>query len=304
MEDVDINYRIIVDDAVKYLNAKVKAIKGPPVKLLGTIQDITPQVLSENALQQKNMELQQLNSNLEEFVFIASHDLKEPIRKIITFSEMITHAEAERLGEKSRSYFERMIGAARRMDKLVQDLLSLSVISKNQSFTECSLQTILSEAIQDLELKITEKRAVINSDKLPTAFVNHSQFRQLFFNLIGNSLKFAAKDIPLVINISSRMLSLREVEQLSLIKHNDYLKITFEDNGIGFENVYAEKIFQMFQRLHGKVDYEGTGIGLAICKKIVENHKGIIYANGAPGKGAIFTVIIPQVVKANGHKQE
>jgi PAS domain S-box-containing protein len=292
---VDFKYRIVLNGtAVKYLNTKIELISESPDKLTGTVQDITPQVESENALQQKNQELQLLNTNLEEFVFVASHDLKEPVRKIITFTEMIKANDAERLSEKGKQFFERLVDAAHRMQVLIDGLLSLSTITRNNDFQNYSLQKIVHEATSDLDLKIKEKNAIINARNLPEAYIIPVQFRQLFYNLISNSLKFSKKDIPIVINISACQLPHEEIEELSLPKNCRYLKIILEDNGIGFENEYAEKIFQMFQRLHGKVDYEGTGIGLAICKKIVENHKGIIYASGAPSRGAIFTVIIPK----------
>lgn len=293
-EPVDFKYRIITANSIRYLNAKIELASESPDRLFGTVQDITSQVESEMFLQQKNQELQQLNTNLEEFVFVASHDLKEPVRKIITFSQMITTSEAAGLTEKGRQYFRRMVDAATRMQVLIDGLLSLTLISRNSDFQNYPLQKILEEATSDLDIKIREKNATIHAGELPEAYIIPVQFRQLFYNLISNSLKFAKNDTPAVINITARPLLKLEVDQLPLPANHKYLKITLQDNGIGFENEYAEKIFQMFQRLHGKVDYEGTGIGLAICRKIVENHRGIISATGEPGKGAIFTIIIPQ----------
>jgi PAS domain S-box-containing protein len=299
---VDFNYKIVLPEGViKHLNAKLQIaddkFSGYP-RLFGTVQDVTMQVETETSLQQKNVQLKQSNANLEEFVFVASHDLKEPIRKIITFSELISSGEKDTLSEKSQSYFERITKAAQRMQVMIDDLLALSVISQNNVFESYSLQILLEEVLQDLDLKIKEKHAVINCEKLPAILINPKQFRQLFLNLLNNSLKFAKADTQPVINIKSRMLTQKEVEQLSLIKGDNYLMLVFEDNGIGFDNAYADKIFQMFQRLHGKVDYEGTGIGLAVCKKVVENHKGIIYAHGDPGQGASFTIIIPVVKRS------
>jgi signal transduction histidine kinase len=152
---------------------------------------------------------------------------------------------------------------------------------------------VLDEVLVDLELKIKDRNATIIADDLPFAYINPKQFRQLFLNLINNSLKFSRPDVPPVITIRGKYLTPAEIDKLPLAKTIKYLRVTLEDNGIGFENVYAEKMFQMFQRLHGKVDYEGTGIGLAVCKKIVENHKGIIFASGVPGEGATFTIVIP-----------
>ena len=300
-QPIDFNYRVIIEDGqLKYLNAKlqmanIQAARFPV--LLGTVQDITSQVEFENSLQQKNRQLQQSNNNLEEFVFIASHDLKEPVRKITTFTEMLLDTEGNNLSEKSRSYFQRIAAASQRMQTMIDDLLSLSVISRNNKFGNHDLQAVFNEATIDLDLKIKEKNAIINLERLPSVYVNPEQFKQLFQNLISNSLKFARQDVTPTINVKSSLLNANEIEELSLIKGNRYLKISLEDNGIGFENAYSEKIFQMFQRLHGKVHYEGTGIGLAVCKKVVENHKGIIKAYGIPNEGATFIIIIPV-----GHK--
>jgi signal transduction histidine kinase len=300
-QPVEFNYRILLNDGViKYLNAKLQPVSGSytrPSMLFGTVQDVTRQVEAESSLQQKNLQLRQSNANLEEFVFVASHDLKEPIRKIITFGNLIHYEELSKLSEKSKAYFQRMTSAAMRMQTMIDDLLSLSVITQDNAFANHSLQEIVDEVAQDLDLKIKEKKATIETENLPSVYINPKQFRQLFLNLISNSLKFAKKDVPPVITIKSKVLNAKEIEQLSLIKGTSYMKITFEDNGIGFENAYADKIFQMFQRLHGKVDYDGTGIGLAVCKKVVENHKGIIRASGELNKGATFTIIIPIVRK-------
>lgn len=257
------------------------------------VRDVTAQLESEHSLQQKNLQLEQSNANLEEFAYVASHDLREPLRKIVTFSGMIADTEKEKMSDKSKTYFERIVNASSRMQAMIEDLLSLSVISQNNKFERYSLKAVLDEVLVDLELKIKDKNATIVADDLPFAYINPKQFRQLFLNLINNSLKFSRPDIPPVITIKGKYLTPSELEKLPLAKTIRYLRITLEDNGIGFENVYAEKMFQMFQRLHGKVDYEGTGIGLAVCKKIVENHKGIIFASGVPGEGATFTIIIP-----------
>lgn len=257
------------------------------------IRDITAQTESEHSLQQKNVQLEQSNANLEQFAYVASHDLREPLRKIVTFSGMIADTEKERFSERSKTYFEKITGAAKRMQLMIEDLLSLSVISQNNKFERFSLQTIVDEVVLDLDLKIKEKNASIITENLPVAYINPKQFRQLFLNLINNSLKFSRPEVAPVISIKGKVLTTQEADQLSLPKTGKYLRITLEDNGIGFENVYAEKMFQMFQRLHGRVDYEGTGIGLAICKKIVENHNGTISASGVPGQGATFTIILP-----------
>ncbi len=258
------------------------------------IRDITALKDSEVSLQQSNIELKQKNANLEEFAFVASHDLKEPLRKIITFSGMIEKTEYNQLSDKSKAYFNRIAEASRRMQVMIDDILSLSLISKESRVEYHHLNHFVNEAVADLEVRIRETNALVQATKLPSAYVNPKQFRQLFLNLISNALKFSRKGVQPVISISGSILTNEEKEHLSLLKQTRYIKITVEDNGIGFENVYAEKMFQLFQRLHGHVDYEGTGLGLAICRKIVEQHKGIIYASGVLNQGAVFTIIIPQ----------
>ena len=181
--------------------------------------------------------------------------------------------------------------ASQRMQNMISDLLSISMISGNRSFESTNLQKILEDALQTLEFKIEQQKAKIEYDELPVANVIPSQFRQLFQNLIANSLKFT-KETP-VIQIRCTELSPDEVSGYQVTKAPSYLKINFIDNGIGFEKEYAHKIFAIFHRLHGRSEYEGSGIGLAICKKIVEHHGGIIFAQGEPNVGATFTIILP-----------
>ncbi|HEY0679489.1 MAG TPA: PAS domain-containing protein [Chitinophagaceae bacterium] len=254
--------------------------------------DTTERKEMENALSQKNMQLEQSNSNLEEFAYVASHDLKEPLRKISIFGDRLLSSQYEHLGSDGRFYLEKIIDSSKKMQVLINDLLSLSLISGNKSFEQHSLQLVLEDVMRTLEYKIEEKNVVINAPRLPEAKINLAQFRQLFQNLLSNSLKFVQQDTQVVIDIGYRWLKKQDIEKFKLQRANRYLELTFSDNGIGFDNVFAGKIFAIFQRLHHK-DYEGTGIGLAICKKIVENHGGIIFANGEPGKGATFTIIIP-----------
>ena len=254
--------------------------------------DITERKEMENTLNQKNFELQQSNANLEEFAYVASHDLKEPLRKISIFGDRLLSTQYQHLGSEGQFYLEKIIDSSRRMQLLINDLLSLSLITGNKSFVRHSLQSILTEVLRTLEYKTEEMDATIHAQPLPEANIIPSQFRQLFQNLISNSLKFVREGVKPEIKIDSRPLRAEDVEPYNLPATRNYLGITFTDNGIGFDNVFAGKIFAIFQRLHHK-DYEGTGIGLAICKKIVENHGGIIQATGEPGKGATFKIIIP-----------
>lgn len=266
---------------------------GKPVQMLGAALDITDRKEMEKTLNHKTFRLEQSNASLEEFAYVASHDLKEPLRKISSFGERLLATQLNNLSDDGKIYLEKIIDSSRRMQRMVSDLLSVSRISGNKTTEYCSLQTVLDETIQALEFQIERKCAVIKADPLPDAPVIPSQFRQLFQNLLSNSLKFSREEEPLVVEIQHRYISGPEIEMFNLTGNRKYLRIDFCDNGIGFDNLYATKIFAIFQRLHGRSEYDGTGIGLTICKKIVENHEGIIYAEGKPGQGADFVIIIP-----------
>ncbi|MBS1587864.1 MAG: PAS domain-containing protein [Bacteroidetes bacterium] len=255
--------------------------------------DITMQEEAERVLHQKNLELQQSNASLQEYAYVASHDLKEPLRKICTFGDRLTSTQYENLDEKGKVYLQKIIDSSLRMQLMINDLLSISVVSGNKNFESASLQKIVQDALQFAELKIEAANAKITVSDLPEAKVVPSQMRQLFQNLINNSLKFTREGVQPEIKIEHRYLSPKEVVGHNLAKARKYLEITVSDNGIGFENEFANKIFTIFQRLHGRNEYEGTGIGLAICKKVVENHGGTIFANAIKNEGATFTIILP-----------
>ncbi|MBS1687893.1 MAG: PAS domain-containing protein [Bacteroidetes bacterium] len=266
----------------------------------GTVMDVTERENmieqlqdSERSLFQKNNELQQSNASLEEYAYVASHDLKEPLRKISTFGDRLYMSQHNRLTADGQVYLQKIIDSSRRMQVMISDLLSVSTITGNKNYEPVNLADILAEALQSIEHKIEEKNALVTYSDLPTVHVVPSQFRQLFQNLINNSLKFSQENIQPQITVTHKYVSYGEVAGYGIVQAKRYLQLTFTDNGIGFDNIYANKIFTIFQRLHGKQEYEGTGIGLAICKKIVENHSGTIYATGALNKGATFTIIIP-----------
>ena len=264
-----------------------------PLQILGAALDISKRKEMEKSLLQNAFQLEQSNASLEEFAYVASHDLKEPLRKISTFGEKLLSTQLERLTGDGKVYLEKIVNASQRMQTMITDLLSVSMISGDKSFQTYSLQNVLEEVKQALEYKIEQQNAIIGGEDLPEAIIVPSQFRQLFQNILSNSIKFVSEDVQPVIKISHTYLEPEEVQNFHLQKANRYLKIAFEDNGIGFEEEYAGKIFQIFHRLHGRMEYEGTGIGLAICKKIVEHHGGIIYATGRPNQGAIMTLILP-----------
>ena len=267
---------------------------GAVKKVLGAALDITKRKDMERTLLQNAFQLEQSNASLEEFAYVASHDLKEPLRKISTFGDRLDATQAERLDDSGKTYLKKVIDASQRMQTMIDDLLSVSMITGNRSFQPHSLQEILDDARQAVEHKLEQKGARINAQALPEATIVASQFRQLFQNLLSNSLKFVREDVPPVITITCDHPDATELSKLNLPSNIRHLRLCFKDNGIGFENEFAGKIFQIFQRLHGRSEYEGTGIGLAICKKIVEHHGGIIYATGVPGEGATFTILLPQ----------
>jgi PAS domain S-box-containing protein len=271
-----------------------KTEEGQVQKILGAALDISKRKEMEKTLLQNSFQLEQSNSSLEEFAYVASHDLKEPLRKISTFGDRMSATQMEKLTDDGKIYLKKIVDASQRMQLMIDDLLSVSMISGNRSYENFSLQSILDDARQAVEFKIEQKNAIIESTPLPEANIVPSQFRQLFQNLLGNSLKFTREGVQPVIRISHKILKPEEVAHLQLPKAPSYLQLEFEDNGIGFENEFAGKIFQIFHRLHGRSEYEGTGIGLAICKKIVEHHGGIIFATGKLNEGAKFTIILPR----------
>lgn len=243
-------------------------------------------------LERRTRELQESNASLEEFAYAASHDLKEPLRKISIFIKMLGDS-MESPSDKENIWYGRITDAADRMRKLIDALLSLSLLSKDAVPEVCSLQQLLDDATLLLESKIGEVGAVVSSSNLPEARVIPSQFGLLFQNLLSNSLKFTSEGVKPFVSISHRFLKADEAHKLYILPKKEALEISFADNGIGFDNAHSEKIFAVFQRLHNKDQYEGTGIGLSICRRIVKNHDGVIVASGEPGEGAVFKVVIP-----------
>ncbi|HEU4902822.1 MAG TPA: PAS domain-containing protein, partial [Flavisolibacter sp.] len=266
---------------------------GAITQIIGAALDINRRKEMERTILQNTLQLEQSNASLEEFAYVASHDLKEPLRKISTFGDRLVASQIERLSDDGKIYLRKIVDASQRMQNMISDLLSISMISGNRAFELYSLQKILEETVQTLEFKIESQHAVIRYDKLPEMNIIPSQFRQLFQNLLSNSLKFVREDVQPLITITCADADPYEVAPYQLARAAHYIKIAFSDNGIGFENEYAQKIFAIFQRLHGRSEYEGSGIGLAICKKIVEHHGGVIFAQGKPGAGATFTIILP-----------
>ncbi len=245
-------------------------------------------------LKQKNKELEKMNAELESFAYVSSHDLQEPLRKIQTFATLILEKEQHNLSDSGKDYFRRMQLAAKRMQLLINDLLSYSRAGTHVgAFVQTDLNEIIKEARTELKETLEEKHAIIEFEGMCAIHVIPFQFRQMMLNLFGNAIKFAKPNIPPHIHLKSELLKGEESNIPSLSPQKLYCHVSVSDNGIGFDPQYADRIFQVFQRLHGKDQYEGTGIGLAIVKKIVENHKGIITATGEPGKGARFDIYLP-----------
>lgn len=281
----------------KSLETYGKAIrnsKGETIKVMGATKDVSRLKEYERQLEKKVQELERSNKELEEFAYVASHDLQEPLRKISTFSERLKLKFENELGEDGKSYIARMLNAAANMRMLIENLLNFSRLTvKKVEYAKTGMNALLDEVLAEIELQIDESHAVVRHAKLPELEVIPSQIKQLFSNIILNAIKFKKQDVNPVIDIKSVPLTASEKEQYYLQADVPYYAINISDNGIGFEQEYAEKIFQIFQRLHGKSEYPGAGIGLAICKKIVDNHHGKLFAYGKPGEGATFTAILP-----------
>jgi PAS domain S-box len=286
------------DGSVKRLETVAKVLydlDGRRLKKIGTCRDITRLRQYQSSLEEKVKDLDRSNKELEEFAYVASHDMNEPLRKITTFIERLENKYRNELGADGQLYLSRIAASVENMRLLIDTLLEFSRTARNnQPYVQVDLNDILSQVKADLELKIEETVASIEAVDLPVIAAVPSQMKQLFDNLISNSIKFRKAGVNPHIVIRTHKLSKKQKEQWRLDMNGSYYKIDFTDNGIGFEPEYSERIFQIFQRLHGKSEYPGSGIGLAICKKITDHHKGVIYATSEPDKGATFTVILPE----------
>ncbi len=292
-----INYRIIQkNSSIKHLKAYAKSfysIDGQK-RLIGNISDISEEIENILTLEEHNLDLERNNKELSAFNYAASHDLQEPLRKIQTFISRLEENEAEKFSDSGHQYFERIKSSSSRMRLLIDDLLQFSRTNKpDKEFVSADLNELFENAKQDIAEIISEKNAKITSDTLPKAKVIVFQIQQLFLNLLSNALKYSKTETIPIIKISYLKVKASDEPHLLKASKSDYHKITFTDNGIGFDQIYADKIFDLFNRLHNKKVYSGTGLGLSICKKITENHRGCIFAKGEINVGSVFTVYLP-----------
>ncbi|HEY9663906.1 MAG TPA: ATP-binding protein [Allocoleopsis sp.] len=260
--------------------------------VLLAIEDVTERKQIEQSLKLLNAKLEQSNRELQDFASVTSHDLQEPLRKIQAFGDLLVQEYGELLPEPGNQYLQRMQNAAARMQALINDLLAFSrITTKAQPFSSVDLNQIVREVLSDLEIHIQTVGAKLEVSHLPTIDADPLQMRQLIQNLVSNALKFHQPSVPPVIQIQAETNQRRT--RANHAESPELCRILIEDNGIGFDEKYLDRIFTVFQRLHYRNEYEGTGVGLAICRKITERHGGSITANSSPGKGSTFIVTLP-----------
>jgi len=290
-------FRIIRKDGeIRHFKSlsKLITLSNGKKTLIGINSDVTEQFLINKSLEERNRELELSNKELASFNHVASHDLQEPLRIVQIYISRIDDYEGTEIPEKIKEYFGRIKTSATRMRNLIDALLLFSRTNKlDNIFEETNLNLLLENSKQDLAQLLDEKNATIDADNLPKLNVIPVQIQQLFTNLLSNSLKYSHPDIAPVIKIECNKIIANSHPELKLHSSKVFYKISITDNGMGFENKYAESIFNLFYRIQKDKNYEGTGIGLSICKKIVEKHGGFITANSQPDKGSTFSFFLP-----------
>lgn len=296
----DVQYRYIRPDNGKmtYIHTRGEPKRnaaGQITGMHGFSQDITQLKTAEIRLEKRAIELESINKELELFAYAASHDLQEPLRKLRAFGDRLKQKYEDKLDAQGQDYLSRMDNASERMQNLIEDILAYSRLSRNKDNREnISLNSLMREVISDLENIVEAKGIEVIIDDLPEIEAVSTQLRQLFQNLLSNAFKFTREGVKPKVEITSRIAFGRNLPwKAELEDLTNYVVIDIKDNGIGFETQFADKIFIMFQRLHGRSEFSGTGIGLALCKKIAENHHGIIKTSSVEGEGSIFSVILP-----------
>ena len=278
--------------AVEIHESLIRDGAGAVIGIRSCLLDITDRKRAEAALHRQAAELARSNGELEQFAYVASHDLQEPLRKIQAFGDRLKTKYAATLPAEGVDYLERMQNAANRMQTLINDLLTLSRVATHaRPFVHVDLADVARLVLSDLESRIEQLDAEVTVDPLPVVVAERLQMSQLLQNLIGNGLKFHKPGVPPRVSVKADLV--RDPNGAA----EDVWRVTVEDNGIGFDEKYSDRIFQVFQRLHGRNEYEGTGIGLAICRKITERHGGTITAHSTPGAGSRFVVILPKVAQ-------
>lgn len=292
-----VNFRIVLPSGeTRYLKSVGKLLIDENDKrlLLGISVDVTEEHFNNIAIYERNLELEKSNEELASFNHVASHDLQEPLRKIQTFISRISENDKAAISENAREYIERIESSANRMRILIDDLLLFSrTNTTKKEFVETDLNELFENAKQELTESIQETNTKITVANLPTLSVIPYQIEQLFINLIGNSIKYQKAERSPEIMVTCDFVSTSMFPEILPQTESKYFKIELSDNGMGFNQQFKTSIFDLFKRLHSKTDFPGTGIGLAICKKIADNHKGFIIANGKPEIGATFTLFLP-----------
>ena len=282
---------------VVWLATTKMPLRNPAGRVIGVVcvsSDITLRKEADEKLKRFAEKLERSNAELDSFASVASHDLQEPLRKIQAFGDRLRVKCADQLGEQGRDYLARMQNASERMQVLIQDLLKLSrIASRAKPFEPCKLGKVVADVLNDLEVAIEEKHARVEVGELPLIDADALQMRQLFQNLIVNALKFQKPGESPVVTISCEMETATDSQLAGAPRGSELCRISVRDNGIGFEQKFADQIFVVFQRLHTRQEYEGTGIGLAVCRKITDRHGGSIVAKSADGEGATFIVTLP-----------
>jgi PAS domain S-box-containing protein len=277
---------------VNLTSSLVRDIANQPKYFISVIEDITQQKQMEAELQQKNVELERSNRELEQFAYVASHDLQEPLRMVSSYVQLLQRRYQGKLGTDADEFIDFAVDGATRMQLLINDLLAFSRVgTRGEEFSLVSCEEVLEEVLFNLKTIAQENQAVITHDPLPAVMGDHTQLDQLFQNLVGNAIKFHRKEPPQV-HISAELLPPTQEKEKPMIGG---WRFSVRDNGIGIQSNQLNRIFVIFQRLHGRNEFPGTGIGLAICKKIVERHGGNIWVDSEPGKGSTFFFTLPEV---------